>query len=113
LRKLQEHQAVDRLNRATTTKHRDEYTMTMSTPGLFLTHEELTELTGFKTPSGHARWLDKNRWRYVLTRSQQARVSRDYFLERMGSTKTRTGAATMDNHAAAMVQPDFAAMGRR
>jgi len=40
-------------------------------------------------------------------------VSRDYFLERMGSTKTRTGAATMDNHAAAMVQPDFAAMGRR
>lgn len=81
-------------------------------PGLFLTHEELTELTGYQTPKGHTRWLEKNRWRFVLTRSQQARVSRDYFLERMGSTKTRTGATTMENHAAALVQPDFSAMER-
>ena len=27
---------------------------------LFLTAEELTELTGFKTSAGHAKWLEKN-----------------------------------------------------
>ncbi len=80
--------------------------------GLFLSHDELTELTGFKTPRGHARWLERNRWRFVLTRSQQVRISRDYFLERMGSTRVRTGVATMENHAAELVQPDFAALDR-
>lgn len=86
--------------------------MNTTTAGLFLTHDELTDLTGFKTPSGHARWLEKNRWRFVLTRSQQARVSRDYFLEKMGLNRVRTGLATMENHAATLVEPDFSAMDR-
>lgn len=80
--------------------------------GLFLTHEELTDLTGFKTSKGHAQWLTVNRWRFVLTRSRQPRVSRDYFLERMGSTRGRTGATDQANHAAALVEPDFSALNR-
>ena len=79
---------------------------------LFLTHDELTELTGFKTPNGHAKWLDKNRWRFVLTRSQQARVSREYFLERMGLNRGKTGATDQLNQAAALEEPDFSALDR-
>jgi hypothetical protein len=79
---------------------------------LFLTHDELTELTGFKTPRGHAKWLDYNRWRFVLTRSQQARVSREYFLERMGLSRGKTGATALENQAAALVEPDFSALDR-
>lgn len=79
---------------------------------LFLTHEELTELTGFKNPSGHVKWLDKNRWRYVLTRSQQARVSREYFLDRMGLHRGRTGATDQANQFSQAVEPDFSALDR-
>lgn len=80
--------------------------------GLFLTSDELTDLTGFKTSGGHAKWLEKNRWRFVLTRSRQPRVSREYFQERMGSTRGRTGATDMANQAAALVEPNFSALNR-
>ena len=33
---------------------------------MFITHQELIELTGYKAPHCQARWLDRNRWRYVL-----------------------------------------------
>ena len=33
---------------------------------LFLTVDELSDLTGFKAPHCQARWLTRNRWRYVL-----------------------------------------------
>lgn len=79
---------------------------------LFLTHDELTELTGFKTPRGHAKWLENNRWRFVLTRSQQARVSREYFLDRMGLPRGKTGSTALVNQAAALVEPDFSALDR-
>lgn len=79
---------------------------------LFMTHDELIELTGFKTPNGHAKWLDKNRWRYVLTRSHQARVSREYFLERMGLSRGKTGSTDQVNQAAALEEPDFSALDR-
>lgn len=79
---------------------------------LFLTHDELTELTGFKTPRGHAKWLDRNRWRFVLTRSQQARVSREYFLDRMGLSRGKTGSTEQVNHGATLVEPDFSALDR-
>jgi hypothetical protein len=79
---------------------------------LFLTSDELTELTGFKTSGGHVRWLEKNRWRFVLTRSKQPRVSREYFQERMGSTRGRTGLTDQVNQAAALVQPNFSALNR-
>jgi hypothetical protein len=75
-------------------------------------HDELTELTGFKTPAGHAKWLERNRWRYVLTRSQQARVSREYFLDRMGLPRGKTGLTEQVNLAAALVEPDFSALDR-
>lgn len=79
---------------------------------LFLTHDELTDLTGFKTPRGHAKWLERNRWRFVLTRSQQARVSREYFLDRMGLPRGKTSSTDLANHGATLVEPDFSALDR-
>lgn len=79
---------------------------------LFLTPDELTELTGFKQTKGHVRWLEKHRWRYVLTRSEQPRVARDYFMDRMGSPRSQTGSTGQVNHAAALEEPDFSALDR-
>lgn len=76
---------------------------------LFLTSDELEELTGFKSALGQARWLDQNRWRYALTCSKKPRVARDYFHERVGA---RAG-GTSGNQRATAEQPNFAALDRR
>ena len=79
---------------------------------LFLTHEELTELTGFKQTKGHIRWLERNRWRFVLTRSEHPRVSRDYFLDRMGLPRSHSGYDAKAPHHAPAEEPDFSALDR-
>lgn len=76
---------------------------------LFLTSDELEELTGFKSALGQVRWLDQNRWRYALTCSKKPRVARDYFQERVGA---RVG-GTAGNQLATTEQPNFAALDRR
>lgn len=78
---------------------------------LFLTPDELVELTGFKVARYQVRWLDKNRWRYALARHSQPRVSRDYFAERVGS-RAHTVVSQV-NHAAMLEQPNFDAINRR
>lgn len=42
---------------------------------LFLTPAELRDLTGFKAPHRPVRWLDRNRWRFVLTRRHAPRAA--------------------------------------
>ena len=81
---------------------------------LFLSHDELADLTGFKAPHCQARWLTRNRWRYVLTRRKEPRVARDHFNDRMGcGNGSSAGQAHAINHAAVGVQPNFAALDRR
>ena len=84
---------------------------------LFLTVDELADLTGFKAPHCQARWLTRNRWRYVLNRRNAPRVARNHFNERMGcgdgSSGGRVGQAEAINQAAAGEQPNFAALERR
>jgi hypothetical protein len=79
---------------------------------LFLSHDELTELTGFKQTKGHVRWLERHGWRFALTRSEQPRVARDYFLHRMGMTPSRSGYTGQDHAALSVVEPDFGALDR-
>ena len=80
---------------------------------LFLTAAELAELTGFRAAHCQVRWLDRNRWRYALTRRKQPRVAREHFQERMGcGTKAATHASAI-NLAAAIEQPNFAALDKR
>lgn len=80
---------------------------------LFMTFDELTELTGYKQTRGHVRWLEQNRWRFAVTASQQPRVTRAYFHERMGvrvsRADDRAGQAAL---AAVAAQPDFSALDR-
>ncbi|MBX3619494.1 MAG: DUF4224 domain-containing protein [Rhizobacter sp.] len=78
---------------------------------LFLTADELEELTGFKSARGQARWLDQHRWRYALTCSKKPRVSRDYFSERVGARPA--GGAPAAGAGAGAEQPNFAALDRR
>ena len=84
---------------------------------LFLTVDELADLTGFKAPHCQARWLTRNRWRDVLNRRNAPRVARNHFNERMGcgdgSSAGRGGQADAINQAAVGVQPNFAALDRR
>lgn len=78
---------------------------------LFLTPDELQELTGYRAFRAQVRWLEKNRWRFALTRHAQPKVARDYFNERVGP-----GVASpfnQVNQAAALEQPDFSALDRR
>ena len=81
---------------------------------LFLTRDELTDLTGFKAAHCQARWLGRNRWRFVLTRRNEPKVAREHFNDRMGCGDGRnTGQAATVNQAAAGELPNFAALDRR
>ena len=78
--------------------------------GLFLTAEELTELTGFRSARGQARWLAQHRWRYAVTGPGKPRVTRDYFASRVGAGAAAIGPLSASQ---AAEQPNFAAIGRR
>lgn len=67
---------------------------------MFLTPAELEQLTGYKTPAGHAKWLDARGWRFERQRAGGVVISRAY-VETMlaGGTAPRPG------------QPNFAAVG--
>lgn len=83
---------------------------------LFLTHAELVDLTGFKALHCQARWLTRNRWRFVLNRRKEPKVARQHFADRMGcgdGTVAGASHAHLINEAAAGEQPNFAALDRR
>lgn len=81
---------------------------------LFLTADELVDLTGFKAAHCQVRWLTRNRWRFALNRRKAPRVARDHFNERMGcGGATGISHADLANHAAAGEQPNFAALAKR
>ena len=79
---------------------------------MFLTPDELTELTGFRQTKGHIRWLDRYRWAYALSRTEQPRVARDYFLQRMGLRRHGPSEAEQAHQAATLEEPDFSALDR-
>lgn len=80
---------------------------------LFLTHSELIELTGFKAAHCQVRWLERHRWRFALTRRSAPRVAREHFNEKMGCGPRSMSSADAANLAAAVEQPNFAAISRR
>lgn len=81
---------------------------------LFLPDDELADLTGFKARHCQARWLARNRWRFVLIKRKEPRVARAHFNDRMGCGDGWTvRQADTINYAAAGEQPNFAALDRR
>ena len=79
----------------------------------FLSGAELRDLTGYRAPHCQTRWLERNRWRFALTRRNEPRVARDYFNERMGCGPRAMGHGQAINEAAQAAQPNFAALDRR
>lgn len=80
---------------------------------LFLTPEELRDLTGFRAAHCQVRWLERNRWRFAMTRRNEPRVAREHFNERMGCGGRLLSHADTLNLAASTAVPNFAALDRR
>lgn len=67
---------------------------------LFLTLEELSQLTGFKTPARQVEWLRNKGWRFEINGNRRAIVARKYAEKMLGcGTPEQQG-----------YQPNFSAM---
>lgn len=55
---------------------------------MFLTPQEVADLTGYQKPSAQIRWLDGERFGYVIGGDGQPKVLRDVVLSRLGSVKS-------------------------
>lgn len=51
---------------------------------LFLTLEELSQLTGFKTPARQVEWLRNKGWRFEINGNRRAIVARKYAEKMLG-----------------------------
>ncbi len=51
---------------------------------LFLTIEELSQLTGFKTPARQVEWLRTKGWRFEINGNRRAIVARKYAEKMLG-----------------------------
>lgn len=69
---------------------------------MFLTIEELQELTGWKLPSKQAEWLTRNGWLFALSAGGRPKVLRTYTEHRLGGTKSA------DPGPCAQTEPNFA-----
>lgn len=73
---------------------------------LFLTPDELVELTGYSARHSQRKWLDANGYRYAVNANNQPKVARDYLLSRLGVVVAAAGNADP----AATPRPNFAAL---
>lgn len=69
---------------------------------MFLTPDELRDLTGRRQAARQIEWLRRYGWRFAVSAAGAPRVARAYFDKRMAGTET----AEPSN------QPDFAAIPR-
>lgn len=51
---------------------------------MFLTAEELRELTGFMRPTNQLQWLRENGWKFAEDAQRRPKVARTYFELRLG-----------------------------
>lgn len=52
-----------------------------------LAEEELAAITGYMIPSGQIAWLNRNGWKYVLTRARRPVVGRIYARMKLAGVK--------------------------
>lgn len=52
-----------------------------------LTEEEIATITGYLIPSGQIAWLNRNGWKYVLTRARRPVVGRVYARMKLAGVK--------------------------
>ena len=76
----------------------------MSAP-LFLTPDEVGELTGRTSAAGQRKWLEANGYRFAVNANNRPMVAREYLLARLG-----VAVASIDLAATAAPRPNFAAL---
>lgn len=69
---------------------------------MFLTAEDLHDLTGYVMPSAQIRWLDRAGWEYVVSGLGRPKVLRAYAEQRLGLAHEKPSAHT---------EPDFSHWG--
>lgn len=52
---------------------------------MFLTEDELRELTGYVYHSRQIEWLRRHNWKFEVTAQQRPKVARSYFESRLGA----------------------------
>ena len=72
---------------------------------MFLTIEELSELTGYVYCSRQIEWLRRNKWKFEITAQKRPKVARSYFELRLGNT-----VAGHSSDLTIKVQPNFGAL---
>jgi hypothetical protein len=73
---------------------------------LFLTSEELAELTGRTSAAGQRKWLDAKGYRFAVNANNRPIVAREYVLTRLGVM----AAGASDTQSIAAPRPNFAAL---
>jgi hypothetical protein len=73
---------------------------------LFLTPDELAELTGRTSSAGQRKWLDANGYRFAVNANNRPIVAREYMLTRLGVAAV----GPADTAAVSMPRPNFAAL---
>lgn len=56
---------------------------------MFLSEQELRELTGYAYASKQIEWLRRNNWKFEVTAHQRHKVARGYFDVRMGAANPK------------------------
>ena len=70
---------------------------------MFLTADELAELTGYRQPSAQIRWLRAHGWRFVINAQRRPIVDRGFYERRLLGDSSTPG----------RVEPDFEALTRQ
>lgn len=75
---------------------------------MFLTDDELRELTGYAYRSKQIIWLKKNSWKFEVTAQLRPRVARSYFEVRLGAA----AGANTSSHIDHAPRPNFGALSQ-
>jgi hypothetical protein len=75
---------------------------------MFLTAEELRELTGYTYNSRQIHWLRSHNWKFEVTAQQRPKVARSYFDSRLGASSHKQTVEL----ASQVVRPNFNAINQ-
>jgi hypothetical protein len=75
---------------------------------MFLTAEELRELTGYIYHSRQIDWLRRHNWKFEVTAQMRPKVARTFFESRLGASIPRQA----DELPAVKVRPNFQALNQ-
>lgn len=75
---------------------------------MFLTGEELRELTGYTYHCRQIEWLRRHNWKFEVTAQRRPKVARSYFDLRLGGSSPRQAVEPVSP----VVRPNFQAINQ-